>query len=260
MTASIIPPGADLAELLGLINQPDGAGLLSELEARLVRGEGFSVATMNLDHLVKLRRLPAFRAAYAAHSHVVADGRPVVWARRLAGRPVALVPGSELVAPLMEMAARTATPVGFLGATLDALGTAADRLETAHPGLRVVARIAPPMGLDPEGAAADAALQALQDAGARLVLVALGAPKQEILVARATTRMPGCGFVSVGAGIDFVAGTQRRAPPLARRLAAEWLWRLLGNPRRLARRYGACIALLPALTAAALRQRWGASG
>ncbi|MGY6634428.1 MAG: WecB/TagA/CpsF family glycosyltransferase [Alkalilacustris sp.] len=257
MSAAVDGDGgpADLAALLALINQPDAEALLADLDGRLARGEGFSVATMNLDHLVKLRRQPAFRAAYRAHSHVVADGRPVVWARRLAGRPVALVPGSELVAPLMALAARTGTPVGFLGATEAALEAAAARLEAAHPGLRVVARVAPPMGLDPAGAAADAALEALAAAGARLVLMALGAPKQEILVARATARLDQVGFVSVGAGIDFVAGTQRRAPVWMRRLAVEWLWRLLGNPARLAGRYAACIAILPPLAWAALRLR-----
>ena len=70
-------------------------------EARLGAGRGFSVATLNLDHAVQLRRNPAFRSAYAAHSHVTADGNPVVWLSRLAGqREVSLVPGSELIAPL----------------------------------------------------------------------------------------------------------------------------------------------------------------
>lgn len=251
------PTTVMLSSCLTLINRPDRAALLADLENRLGAGQGFSVATMNLDHLVKLRREPAFRAAYAAHSHVVADGRPVVWLRALAGRPVSLVAGSELVGPLMQMAARRGVPVGFLGATDAALKTAAERLAAAHPGLDVVARVAPPMGLDPDGAAADAAVDALQAAGARLVLVSLGAPKQELLVARAAQRMPDVGFVSVGAGIDFVAGTQRRAPRWMRRLALEWLWRLLSNPKRLGRRYAACAALLPRLALAALRLRLG---
>ena len=248
-------PSDLLSWALTLINRPDRASLLAELEDLLVAGRGFSLATMNLDHLVKLRRQPEFRAAYAAHSHVVADGRPVVWMRGLAGRPVSLVPGSELVAPLAQIAARRGIPVGFLGTTDGALATAAERLATACPGLDVVARVAPPMGLDPEGADADAALDELAAAGARLVLVSLGAPKQERLVARAARRMPDVGFASVGAGIDFVAGTQRRAPRWMRRLALEWLWRLLDDPKRLAGRYAACAAILPGLAVASLRLR-----
>lgn len=275
----------DTTDLLNLINCATRAELLRDIEERLSSGaggappaaadplrpaggtgdadvagdaaaeprRGFALATMNLDHLVKLRRSAAFRNAYRRHSHVVADGRPVVWLRRLAGAPVELVPGSELIHPLMALAARRGVPVGFIGSTDTALARAAGRLEAAHPGLRVVARVAPPFGLDPEGAEADAALDALAAAGARLVLIALGAPKQEVLAARAQGRMPDCGFVSVGAGLDFIAGTQRRAPRWVRRLALEWLWRLLSDPRRLAGRYLACFRILPGLTLGALR-------
>ena len=246
--------------LLGMINQPCRDGLLTDLEERLLSGAGFALATMNLDHLVKLRRAPGFRMAYRRHSHVVADGRPVIWLRRLAGQPVELMPGSELIDPLMAMAARHGVPAGFLGSTPEALARAAERLQAAHPRLQVVAQLSPPFGLDPEGAAADAALEALAASGARLVLVALGAPKQEILAIRALERMPGCGFVSVGAGLDFIAGTQRRAPGWMRGLALEWLWRLLGDPRRLFGRYLACFLILPGLTLAALRMRRGGRG
>jgi exopolysaccharide biosynthesis WecB/TagA/CpsF family protein len=238
-----------------LVNTGSGAALLAAVGDHLDRGEGFAVATLNLDHLVKLRSSAAFRAAYAAQTHVVADGKPVVWLRRLAGLPVDLAPGSELVQPLMALAAARGVPVGFLGATEATLATAAERLERAHPGLRVVARIAPPYGFDPEGPGADAALDALAASGARLVMLALGAPKQEVLAARALARVPGCGFVSVGAGLDFVAGSQTRAPLWVRRMAMEWLWRMLSDPRRLTKRYMLCFAILPELTAAALRLR-----
>ena len=67
--------------------------------------------------------------------------------------------------------------------------------------------------------------------------------------------MPGCGFVSIGAGLDFIAGDQRRAPLLVRRMALEWVWRMVHNPRRLARRYLDCALVLPELTADAARSR-----
>ena len=66
---------------------------------------------------------------------------------------------------------------------------------------------------------------------------------------------PETGFVSIGAGLDFFAGTQRRAPEWIRALALEWVWRLMGDPRRLAARYAACAAILPGEVIAALRQR-----
>ena len=231
------------------------SGLLGDLERRLAAGDGFTLATLNLDHVVKLRRDARFRRAYARHSHVVADGNPIVWLHRLAGRQIHLVPGSEPVEPLCALAARLGVPVALLGGRPAALEAAAARLVAAHPGLRIVARIAPPFGFDPEGPAATACLDELAASGARLCLLALGAPKQEILAIRGAERLPGCGFVSVGAGLDFIAGHQSRAPLWVRRMALEWAWRLATNPRRLARRYLDCALVLPGLGVDALRER-----
>lgn len=237
------------------VNVPTREALLADLSAHLSEQRGFSVATLNLDHVVKLRHDPAFRDAYQRHTHVTADGNPIVWLSRLSGQQVSLIPGSELIEPLIEIAARQGTPVGFFGSTDASLEQAAQVLTARYPGLNIAAKISPAMGFDPAGPAADAAIDALSAAGAQLIFLALGAPKQEIFAARAQERMPGAGFLSIGAGIDFISGNQTRAPKWVRRLAAEWLWRLATNPARLARRYGACIAILPGLTLSALRSR-----
>lgn len=229
--------------------------LLSDLETRLSKRQGFSVATLNLDHVVKMRHLPEFRDAYRCHSHVTADGNPIVWLSRLAGQRISLVPGSELIDPVADIAASNDVPVAFLGSSEASLAAAARVLCVRYPGLKVVARLAPPMGFDPTGPAADALIDQLKNSGARLVFLALGAPKQEIFAARAQARLSETGFFSIGAGLDFISGTQKRAPKLVRMLAAEWLWRLSSNPARLARRYGACIVILPELTLTALRAR-----
>lgn len=237
------------------ITHADAAALLEEVSARLRRGEGFALATINLDHLAKLRCDEAFRAAYAAQDLVVADGNPVVWLSRLAGRPVSLVPGSDMVLPLVRIAARTGVPVGLVGSTDAALQAAGQRLLAEVPGLTIAARIAPAMGFDPEGAAAAQVLADLDRAGVRLCLIALGAPKQEALAARGRNLTPAIGFASIGAGLDFLAGTQTRAPLWVRRIAMEWAWRMLTAPRRLIPRYAACAAILPGQALAALAQR-----
>lgn len=229
--------------------------LLADLETRLATRHGFALATLNLDHLVKLRRQPAFQAAYAAQSHVVADGNPVVWLQKLAGNPVELIPGSELIEPLTAIAAGLDVSVAFLGSTAGTLAVAAARLQEAHPGLSVVAQIAPLQRFDPAGPAGEAALRQVQASGARLCFLALGAPKQEILAARGHTMLPEVGFVSIGAGLDFIAGTQKRAPVWVRRIAMEWAWRMALNPGRFARRYLDCALMLPELTLAAWRVR-----
>ena len=237
------------------VNVTSTAALLADIRTRLIAGKGFTVATINLDHVVKLRKSPSFLAAYKAHTHVVADGNPIVWLMRLAGRPVGLVPGSELIDPLSALARSLDVPVAMLGSTKETLDLAAERLTLAHPGLRVVAKIAPAFGYDPEGPQAAADLQTIASSGARLCFLALGAPKQEILAIRGQNLLPDCGFVSIGAGLDFIAGHQTRAPVWVRRIAMEWFWRMATQPRRLVRRYVECAVILPGLGIEALKAR-----
>lgn len=237
------------------VNMPDRSALMQEIVTRLQQREGFALATINLDHLVKLQGSDAFRLAYAAQDLVVADGNPIVWLSKLAGRPVKLVPGSELVVPLARMMAERGLAVALLGSTPEALDRAGDHLKALVPGLRISARIAPPMGFDPESDLAAEMLAEVEMSGARLCFLALGAPKQEALAARGRKIAPGVGFASIGAGLDFLAGNQTRAPKWVQAIAMEWFWRMLSSPKRLLPRYAACAAILPGQVLAAIRLR-----
>ena len=229
--------------------------LLAEIKARLEAGRGFSVATLNLDHVVKLRSDPAFARAYSRMSHVTADGNPIVWLSWLAGTRSSSPRDRSSSIRWRQRRRGPACRWRFVGTTDAALASAAETLAGRHPGLSVALKLAPSMGFDAEGPEADAAIERIGASGAGVCILALGAPKQEIFAARAQERLPRVGFLSVGAGLDFVAGTQVRAPALVRALAAEWLWRLGTDPRRLARRYASCLAILPGLAHEALSAR-----
>lgn len=237
------------------VNLRDRDALMAAVAGRLAAGDGFALATINLDHLVKLAGSERFRRAYGAQDMVVADGNPIVWLSRLAARPVALVPGSDMVVPLARLAATAGVPIALVGSTQAALDGAAAALGERIAGVQIATRIAPPFGFDPEGHEAEAILADLAKTGVRLCFVALGAPKQEIFAALGRRVAPQIGFASVGAGLDFLADQQTRAPQWVRRMAMEWAWRMLSNPRRLIPRYAACAAILPGQAIAALRLR-----
>jgi len=237
------------------VNMTDAETLLVEAGRRMVAGEGYALATINLDHLVKLARDLSFRDIYAAQDLVCADGNPIVWLSKLAKKPVSLVPGSDMVLPLAQEAARNGVSIALMGSTDEALAAAADALRARVPGLEVAACIAPPMGFDPAGPAARAILEELSASGAKLTYIALGAPKQEIFAAFGRTVVPDMGFASIGAGLDFLAGRQKRAPKWVRAIAMEWAWRMLSSPRRMVKRYAECAAILPGEAVRAWRQR-----
>ncbi len=237
------------------VNIPNRATLLAAVGQRFATRDGFALATINLDHLVKLRASPAFRAIYAAQDFVVADGNPIVWLSRLAHRPVELMPGSDMVIPLVQLAVQSGCRVALIGTTETALATAATVLESEIPGLKVALTIAPPMGFDPHGPEAHAILARLAAEDIGFCVIALPTGKQEMLAALGRNFAPHTGFAGFGAGLDFLAGSQTRAPRWMRALAMEWLWRALTDPRRMLPRYIACLAILPEQIIAALKLR-----
>ncbi len=237
------------------LTTPTQDRLLAEITGRLEENRGFALATLNLDHLVKLQKDRSFANAYAEHDMIVADGNPIVWLHRLAGQDISLLPGSDLILPIAALAAAKQAPIALLGSTQETLEAAAASLKKTVPNLRVSCVISPPMGFNPESDQAVDCINEISRSGARICFLALGAPKQEILASLGFKHSPNVGFVSIGAGLDFIAGTQSRAPAIIRKLALEWLWRMLSNPKRLTLRYAQCLAILPGLIFSALRQR-----
>ncbi|MEF9605886.1 WecB/TagA/CpsF family glycosyltransferase, partial [Paracoccus sp. PXZ] len=104
---------------------------------------------------------------------------------------------------------------------------------------------APGFPFDPMGAEGAEIIGRIRASGARLCFLALGAPRQELFAIRARDALGDVGFASIGAGLDFLSGHQRRAPQWVRRIKLEWLWRMLSNPRRLFLRYAKGFAVLP---------------
>jgi exopolysaccharide biosynthesis WecB/TagA/CpsF family protein len=206
---------------------------------------GFTVFTLNLDHLVKLRTSTAFQDAYRRADLVTADGEPVAWLARFQAPGVRRTTGADLFVPVVRAAAQNGLPIYLFGSTLAVLKKTQDRLSSETRGQLTVAGIASPSDhFDPEGLEADRAIDAITASGARLCFVALGAPKQEVFAARAVARGCKAGFICIGAAVDFVAGAQVRAPAVFQRYGMEWAWRLASNPRRLAKRYADCARVL----------------
>lgn len=205
--------------------------------ARLVEsGEGGGIYTPNVDHVVLADKNEAFAAAYARARLSLADGAPLVWSSRLLGRPLPeRVAGSDLVLPLMELAARRGWRVYLLGAAPGVADQAAEVLRR-HCGLEIAGTSAPVLRLDDEALVGRIGDE-VAAARPHLVLAAFGAPKQELLIDRLSARLRPAVLLGVGASLDFLAGTVKRAPPALRRLGLEWAFRLAQEPRRMWRRY-----------------------
>ncbi|MEU4515649.1 WecB/TagA/CpsF family glycosyltransferase [Nonomuraea wenchangensis] len=201
-------------------------------------GRGGAIVTANVDIVRAATRDPALAALVARAELVVADGMPVVWAGRLAGARIPeRVTGASLVHTLAGRAARDGRPVYLLGGDEGVPEAAARALLERYPALRIAGTDSPPYGFDADPAARRAVVERVAEAGPGLVLVGLGFPKQERLIAELRPELPAAWFLGCGAGIAMAAGQFSRAPEALQRAGGEWLHRLALEPRRLLRRY-----------------------
>ena len=204
----------------------------------VARRHGGCVFTPNVDHIVMAEDNEDFRRAYAAADLSLADGMPVVWASRLLGSPLpAKISGSDLVGPLMALADSMRWRVYLLGGAEGVAQRAADALERTHARLAVVGAASPIIDLSRPREEREHIVEEIRRAAPDLVLVCLGAPKQELWIAENLDALSPAVLLGVGAAIDFLAGTARRAPRWVSEHGLEWLYRLVREPRRLWRRY-----------------------
>ena len=202
---------------INVLNPEDAiSAVRSRLRARL----GFTFATLNLDHLVKLRENARVSRGLCA--------RHLRFGRWRAHRGFGADPGSAH--PPRHR--RRSSAFRFAGwrrrrafrspcsvRPKQSLSRAAKTLRAAAPGLEIAFIASPAFGFDPRSQDADAWGEKIAASGARLCFVCLGAPKQEVFADRMAQNHGGIGFVGVGAAADFLSGaadSRAEAGPLDR--------------------------------------------
>jgi len=167
---------------------------------------------------------------------VTPDGRPLVWAlSALGARDATQVRGTDLMAHVVERAAREDVPIGLYGGTPESLKALVRALQARFPKVQVACRISPPFRpLTPEED--EAVTQEIAASNARILFVGIGCPKQERWMVAHQGRIPAV-MLGVGAAFDFHAGRARQAPRWMQERGLEWVFRLMMNPRRLWKRY-----------------------
>lgn len=198
------------------------------------------VVTPNVDHVVKLEKNEAFRMAYAGASLVLADGKPVVLASRLLGKPLpGTVPGSDLVPALFTHYQSLNEPISvfLLGAAPGVGLKAAEQIRRHWPMVQIAGVLSPPLGFENDQLECDRICDAVAATAPDVLVLGLGAPKQEIWVHRFCSKLDVKVALCVGATIDFLAGEKPRAPKFMRSFGLEWLHRVASEPGRLSKRY-----------------------
>jgi N-acetylglucosaminyldiphosphoundecaprenol N-acetyl-beta-D-mannosaminyltransferase len=207
----------------------------------IARIEGIIAARRPSQHLaisatnvVAVQEDPRLRTIMEECAIVSADGQGIVWASKLLGDPLPeRVNAADLMEALFPVAEAKGYRIYVLGARQDVLERAISNLERRFPKLEIAGYRNGYFGSEDDAEV----VEAIRSARSDLLFAAMSSPKKEYWLAEHKHEL-GVPFVmGVGGAIDAVAGLTRRAPMWVRKIGMEWFFRMIQEPRRLARRF-----------------------
>ena len=197
---------------------------------------GKFICLSNVHTTVIAEKDEEYRKVQNAAFLALPDGSPLSLIQRLRGfREAEQVAGPDLMPGIFRATENTDITHYFYGSTQQTIDALEKNLRVRYPGLKIAGMEAPPfrpLSKEEDGAA----VRRINESGASIVWVGLGAPKQEKWMYGHQDSINAL-MLGVGAGFDFHAGTVKRAPGWMRRHYLEWLYRLIQDPRRLWKRY-----------------------
>ena len=209
--------------------------VLEQVRRAIVRGMPIQIIPGNVDFIIKTRHLPGFAKDMARADLIVADGVPVTWAAKWLGAPLrGRVSGTDLVWRCAEIGRDLSVPIALIGAAPGVTDRTAECMRTAFRRAEIYA-VPTPMLLDDEASLAIA--KHVRARGAKIIMVALGAPRQERWVQRYLELCGALVGIGIGSAFDIICGDRPRAPAWMADNGLEWLHRMLQEPRRLGHRY-----------------------
>ena len=211
---------------------------MNELLKRLKVGG--VVFTPNVDHLVKLQKDREFYRVYQKADYRVCDSQLIMYASRFLGQPIEeKISGSDLFPAFYQHYANDDSVKIFLLGGMKGVAEEARQNINARIGRDIiVGTYSPPLGFEKNSCECKRILDTINNSGATVLAVGLGAPKQEKWICRYRSRLTSIRtFMAIGATIDFEAGNIQRAPAWMSSIGLEWLYRLIKEPIRLWRRY-----------------------
>ena len=224
----------------------DMGSALERIEAMVDEGGHHLVATVNPEFVMLAQRDPEFARILDSAALCLPDGSGVVWAARRQGCTMpGPVTGVDLIPQLAELCAHRGWRLFLLGAGPGVAAELAGRLKVELPDLDVELYEG-----SAEATADDETVGRVADFRPHVLLVAFGAPKQELWIDRAGRRLQVPVAIGVGGAFDYLTGRVSRAPAWMRRAGLEWMFRLGRQPWRVRR-----MAVLPVFAARVLRER-----
>ncbi len=209
---------------------------VAEILQRIKDSGGKYICFSNVHSLVTAVDNEKYRKILNRSAYTFPDGAPVAGRlRRMGERGAERIAGPDFMQAMFEATSDGTVSHFFYGSSNETLEKLVINLKSRYPGINIAGSYSPPFKKLSEEE--DKEISALiNKAGADIVWIGLGAPKQEIFMYTHRKVIGGL-MIGVGAGFDFHAGTLKRAPLWMQKASLEWLYRLASEPQRLAKRY-----------------------
>lgn len=196
--------------------------------------------TPNLDHLVKLQNDEEFYNIYQKAEWVVCDSKILYLCSKCLKQPLPeAIPGSSFFTAFYEYHKNNPICKIFLLGAMDGVAqTAMEKINQKVGREIIVGALSPSYGFEKKQEENELIYKTINESGANIVLVGVGCPKQEKWIFTHRDKMPNVDiWMALGATIDFEAGNIKRAPKIYQKLALEWFYRFLKEPKRMFKRY-----------------------
>lgn len=208
-----------------------------DLLAQLKKGV---LITPNVDHLVKLQKDKEFYEVYQQAEWVICDSKILyILSKFLKNSLSEAIPGSSFFTSFYQYHKNDPNcKIFLLGAAEGIAAKAMKRINQKLGRNIIIGAHSPSFGFEKKEEECEKIVQIINASGANVLLVGVGAPKQEKWIMKYRDYMPQIDiFMALGATIDFEAGTLKRAPIFWQKIGMEWLYRCFKEPRRLFKRY-----------------------
>ena len=219
--------------ILGIrFDNPTLTSLARTLEDLMKNGTHAKIFTPNPDMIMGALRSSRLSEMINSAELVIADGSGVVLASKILGTPLhARFPGIDIAEYLLSRAAQTQSKVFFLGAAPKVAEIAARNMRSKYPGLCICGTH--DGYFEPSGKEERRLIENLRELAPDILFVCMGFPRQEEWICRNAHKIPSLKLsMGLGGSFDVWSGQKKRAPVFFRKIGAEWLWRILKEPRR----------------------------
>ncbi len=230
-----------MIEYIKKIYRGNATSFFLMMEQNLIDNKKMFIVTANPETFMKAESINEFDEALRKEdTAIVPDGIGVVKAANYIGikEIKERITGVEISYKLLEFADKHKKSIYLLGATKEVLELSVENIKKEYKNLKVVGYC------DGYVNDKDSVFKDIRKLKPDIVLVALGVPRQELLIAKHYDKFEKGIFVGVGGTFDIISGTKERAPEIVQKLNIEWLYRIAGDKERIKRFYNSNVKFI----------------